>query len=31
MRRGGALLSLVLLTGCATGPSLENQIGRAHV
>ncbi|MFE2466319.1 glycine betaine ABC transporter substrate-binding protein, partial [Streptomyces mirabilis] len=25
MRRGGALLSLVLLTGCATGPSLENR------
>ncbi|MFC9642328.1 ABC transporter substrate-binding protein [Streptomyces mirabilis] len=25
MRRGGALLSLVLLTGCAAGPSLENR------
>ncbi|PBC94067.1 osmoprotectant transport system substrate-binding protein [Streptomyces sp. Ag82_O1-15] len=25
MRRGGALLSLVLLTGCGSGPSLENR------
>jgi osmoprotectant transport system substrate-binding protein len=25
MRRGGALLCLVLLTGCGTGPSLENR------